>query len=198
MRFTTRATAFCALALAALIATPPTSEASVGTGAEEFADWTPFSWEGGPGAVQNEAPFRFTVNGPVWLDVTDTFAPGDRFRLTDRWYEAAPFWNDYDFQTGQINVPGNYIPDPALAFGSNAFSHLSIQLGAGTHELTFSIIQIAEGAPDGVAYFRVTPDDVGLAQVPEPGTLVLAACGVAGMAFPGLRRWTRRREPQPA
>jgi hypothetical protein len=110
--------------------------------------------------------------------------------------------------TTQINGPANFMINPNDAFASDGFSHGSFLLPQGSYALSFKNIQIAQGAPNGTAYFRLTPTALppvtpvvpppDLAQVPEPGTPILAACGVAGLADPGLRRWGRRREePQP-
>jgi hypothetical protein len=198
MHFTNRAATFCALALVALTAAPSLSLAYPENGPpiEElpYSDWTPFTWSAGPNVYQNESPFTFTINGPVILDVTDASAQGDRFELHD-----VSNGDEILGMTNQINHPANFIIDPNVAFVDDNFSHASFWFYEGTYTILFANIQVAEGTDSGTAFFRLRLDDIQLQQVPEPGTLLLAACGLGGLAVPGLRRWARRRaEPQPA
>jgi hypothetical protein len=101
--------------------------------------------------------------------------------------------------TNQINHPANFIINPNTAFMDDGFSHASFWFYEGTYTIVFKNIQVTEGADSGTAFFRLRLDDIQLQQVPEPGTMMLAACGLGGLAVPGLRRWARRRgEAQPA
>lgn len=194
MHFTTWKATFRALALVALLAAPSLTHAGPIT---PDGTWNPFSWTSGPGAWQTETPFTFTLTGNGTLDVVDAFAQGDRF---ESYYEISPGSNSLLGITSQVNGPANFMPGPDPAWLSPGFSKGSWQLGPGSYSITFKNVQIAEGAPDGTAYFRVTADlggvgGPGLAQVPEPGTLLLAAFGAVGLAYPGLRRrWSRRPE----
>lgn len=199
MRFTNWTATFRALALVALLAAPSLSHAGP---IVPDGNWNPFSWDSGPGAWQNETPFTFTLLGNATLDVVDAFAQGDRF---EAYFEIYPGVNSLLGTTSQINGPANFMPGPDPAWLSPGFSKGSWQLGPGSYTITFKNIQVADDAPDGTAYFRVTPDlggigigpgGPGLAQVPEPGTLLLAAFGAVGLAYPGLRRrFSRRQEP---
>jgi hypothetical protein len=147
------------------------------------AGWTAFSWTKGPGVFNDEGPFSFTTTTPATLKVTDAFLDGDRFEV----------YNDKTL-IGTCSKPtdtGTFVGDPDQAFLDPHFSHGTWTLNPGSYALRFKTIEIASGAPDGEAFFRVDGGGGGgTGNVPEPGSLALAAFGALGLA---CRAWKRRR-----
>jgi len=143
--------------------------------------WHQFSWTGSAGVFNNESPFTFNSASSVDLKVTDAFVSGDRFEV-------------YDFgvlvgTTSQVNGFAPWTSDPNVAYPSGGFSTGLYSLAAGNHSLTFKTIQEPSGYPSGTAFFRVDSSGSGqVADVPEPGALMLAALGLAGLAIRGVRQ----------
>ena len=171
-----RTATLCVLALLALIAAPSFTRA---TPVNVDGSWNAFTWTGGTGVYQNETPFTFSSATPVILEVTDAFAQGDRFEI----YDGATLIGT----TSPINGPANFAPDADSAWSMANFSNGTFLLAPGTYSLSFKTIQVAEGAPDGTAYFRLEPDII-LAEVPEPTSLALLAMGGFAFAFRRVRR----------
>jgi hypothetical protein len=188
MRYLNRAATFCALAFVAVMASPPSVQAQPFP-APVPGPWNPFEWVAGPGAWQSDSPFVLSSDGPLILDVTDAFAPGDRFEI---WVNGTTLVGT----TSQVNTPANYIADPNAAFAHPGFSSGTFTLPPGTHSITFKVIQIADGAPNGAGFWRVamSSQTIDLSEVPEPGTMTMAALGLAGMAYGGYRRWRRKEQ----
>jgi hypothetical protein len=183
MSYSNRAATFCALAFVALAFTTGSVHADP---LPVDGSWNVFYWTAGPGSWVHESPLAFTTGGPVILDVTDAFAPGDRFLVYNN-------GSDLLGTTSQVNVPANYMADPNATFVHPGFSSGSFALPPGTHSITIQVIQIAEGAPDGAGFIRVRPD-IQLSEVPEPGSMTMAGLGLVSLAYVGYRRLRRRPE----
>ena len=169
------------LALAVLV-TPSLSLAdaiNVGDG------WHTFSWQGGPNVTQTESAFTFTSTGAVTVNVTDAYVSGDRFELRDNGILVGT--------TSQLNGPAPWTDNPDVAF-AGLFSKGSFTLGAGDHSLVLKDIQIPFNLDSGAAFLRVVDGDggVGVASVPEPGTLTLLGIGLTGLVLNRVRRRSRK------
>ena len=167
------------MALAVLV-TPSISLAdaiTVGDG------WHQFSWKGGPNITQTESAFTFS--GAVTVNVTDAFVSGDRFQLYDNGSLVGT--------TSQLNGTVPWTDNPDVAF-AGLFSKGSFALGAGSHSLVLKNIQIPFNLDSGAAFLRVVGNDggVGVASVPEPGTLALLGIGLTGLALNRVRRRFRK------
>lgn len=183
MRYTNRAATFCALAFVALaFTTQPVKAGPLPTD----GNWHIFNWSSAPGSWANESPLQFSTTGPVLLDVTDAFAPGDRFTLFKD-------GNVLVGTTSQVNVPANYMADPNATFVHPGFSSATFALPPGTYSISIQVTQIAEGAPNGAGFIRVRPD-IELSEVPEPGSMTMAGLGLVSLAYAGYRRLRRRPE----
>ncbi len=192
MRIANRTATLCVLAFMALTAAPSLSQAgpvAVGGG------WMPFNWNSAVGANQTDTPFTFTTATSVTLDVTDAFGSGDRFEVFNFGASLGV--------TSQVNGPQPVIAlDGDTAWGLLNYSKGTWTLGPGTYSLTFQVTQVAAGVPDGTpsqAFFRVSDGPI-LAEVPEPGTMALAALGGLALAFGRVRRGRgpAKEEPAPA
>lgn len=182
MCFTKRAATICALAFAVLgLSTQPVLAGPIPTD----GTWILFEWSNAPGSWVNDTPFIFTSAGVIIVDITDAYAPGDRFRV----YNHGILIGD----TSQPNVPAHYMTDPNATFVHPGFSSGSFTLPSGAHSITIQVIQIAEGAPNGAGFIRVR-SDITLSEVPEPGSMTMAGLGLAGLVYAGYRRWRRRPE----
>ena len=149
--------------------------------------WHHFSWSGGPNVTQAESAFTFTSAAAVKVNVTDAFVSGDRFQLYDK--------GSLIGTTSQINGITTWTDNPDTAF-AGLFSKGTFTLGAGSHALVLKTIQIPSGLDSGTAFLRVVGGGdgggVGVASVPEPGTLVLVSMGLAGLAAGRFRRRSRK------
>jgi hypothetical protein len=152
----------------------PADRAGIGTGPSPSGDSQP---AGAP-------PWTFTAPGfGALLTVTDAYAPGDRFAVYD-----------HGVAIGQTSVPGISdgfgSADPAVAAKDPATSSGVFPLAPGPHSIT--IMPTASPYKLGAAYFRV--DAVNAVSTPEPGSAVLLALGVLGMA--GYPWWRRKCTPK--
>jgi len=117
-----------------------TTRRPVGTPIEVDAGWRDtfrsppaFFWDG-PGPVFNaDGPFTYTSDVPTILKVTDSFCPGDRFRVFDN---GAPIGDTTDSARGRCRHVG-----PHEAFRSSRYSHGAFELAPGEHVIAIQLIR---------------------------------------------------------
>ena len=116
--------------------------------------------------------FSITLNGPAWLRVTDAGTPGDRFSIS---VDGVHLGNT-GTPTGSSS---NFTVDFDEAMASNAWSHGSWLLSAGTHVITGSVLE----APIGPGFGGLQ-----VAAVPEPETWAMMVAGLGLVVAAAKRR----------
>jgi hypothetical protein len=143
--------------------------------------WQSFFFDGVVGssflddyASNNPSTLSFSVElaGPAWLRVTDAGSPGDRFSIS---VDGVHLGNT-SMPTGSSSAfTVNF--DEAIA--SNAWSHGSWLLPAGTHLITGSVL----AAPIGPGFGGLQ-----VAAVPEPETWAMMVAGLGLVVAAAKRR----------
>jgi hypothetical protein len=134
---------------------------------------------------QIDAPFINSNNGTMVYDlagsavfsVTDNFVPGDVYYL----YDMGNLILTTTFDGAQASLTPIGDPNGDFGWTSADYSHGSVLLAAGHHELTLQGDGVG-GTPAGL-YERIDSPSV-----PEPSSLALAGLGAIGAAFAAYRR----------
>ncbi len=127
-------------------------------------------------------PWLFVAGAPFKFILTDGFNSGDNFTLFD---------NAVVVGSLPAGVPGGDCGnDEPACLASLAHSHAIFDLGPGSYSFTIMVSNSPFGG--GAAFFRL---EAGLQDVestiPEPGSILLVASGLLGLAAVQIRR--RRR-----
>jgi hypothetical protein len=150
-------------AVAAYVAPASATPLTVGAG------WTSdhVNFVNGPSV---NSPWTFTLASAGVFRVTDQFTPGDVYTVS----EAGNLLGKSTFNGPQ--APLTPIGDPLGEAGweSGAFSHLALNLSAGT----YSLIVQGDGAGGVPAGFFVRAD-----AIPEPAALALFGVGLLGIGL---------------
>ena len=118
-----------------------------------------------PGASEAPVP-PWTFSGPAVVTVLDLFLSIDTFELFDNLVSL-----------GISSAPvagGGCGNDINCALADLSYSRLVVDLGPGAHSLTINHVAGVEGS----AVFRAASSTA--LPVPEPASLILLACGLAG------------------
>src|SRR5262245_8318777 len=116
---------------------------------------------GTPSTFLDAPAWTFTAGAGVALTVTDAFSTGDQFEVLDN-----------GFPIGFTSVPAlgfDCGDDPVPCLADPHVSSRVFLLGSGDHSIT--IAPVAVNGFGGAGYLHV-------AEVPEPGTLLLLAAGL--------------------
>ena len=130
--------------------------------------WQYFSF-GGAGST---GTFDFTTTESALFQITDAYNSGDQFTITID-----------GVNHGVTSTPamGQWEGDYDTAFASPAFSHGSYAIGAGVHEVDYTMALSPYGA--GGAAIRL----VAAPAVPEPSSLVMMGLGVLALGVRARR-----------
>jgi hypothetical protein len=139
--------------------------------------WYGFSWYDGVGSWDYNGAFTFSVTSPAKLDVTDSSYNGERFGV----YDGGSL-------IGTTSVPDNtgwWTSNPDQAFANPLWSSGTFGMAAGSHAITFQIIDVSSWSiGGGTASLRLEA-----VPVPVPGAFLLGGLGLSVAGW-RLRRHT--------
>jgi hypothetical protein len=131
------------------------------------AGWSQFSFGGVASSFSTD--YSFTLAGPAVLKVTDAYLDGDQFDITINGVDQGP-------TSTPVNDGTTVDSDFDAAFASPKFSHAAYNLGAGTYDVTGTVVQSPYGG-GGAGIELSSP----VAGVPEPATWGMMILGFLGL-----------------
>lgn len=117
-------------------------------------------------------PYSIDFSTESYLDVTDAYLDGDRFRV---WVDGV----DAGLTSMPTDTGASIGGDADAAFLDPMWSSGTFGPFTGMKDVTFEIVEIAEGYPGGGAYYRTNA-------VPEPASLLGFVLGA--LLFASRRR----------
>jgi len=132
------------------------------------------------GEPTEASAYIFTLTGSAYFRVTDAFATGDIWTVTDA---DANVLGSTSYTTDGAAVPEYY----GTQWSDTSYSRLSLLLGAGSYALTLTG-DCGAGCPAG---FAVRLDTAAVADVPDPASWAMMVGGF-GLIGGALRRRTVR------
>ena len=168
--------------------------------------WYTFQWDGTvlPLATLGSAGYTSVNDSTVILGTTtgaQTFSGAENLAVQDLFFNGDVF-NIYDgvnligTTTPTTNTGINCGDGPVACAAESTSSKILIALGAGSHSITFTVIQESTGHTTGRAIFELLPTqgcqvDCGGGGVPEPATMGMMGLGLGLGGV--LLRWRKRK-----